>query len=117
MLAALEALPSYFRPETHIEGINAPDLHTLNSVLGATIEDKTVATLNAMRPIWDPDKKYALYAFMRQSQTFPDVLLRRAPGSGAGVQAKKSTTSRPQTMGEPSGVSRERISWTAILPS
>jgi len=80
---AMEALPAYFRPDTHIEGINAPDLHTLNSVLGATIEDQTVTSLNAMRPIWDPDKNHSLYSFVRQPQTFPDVLLRRAPGASA----------------------------------
>jgi len=83
VLAAIEAIPSYFKPETYIEGINAPDLYTLNSVLGATIEDQTVATLNGMRPIWDPDKEYALYSFVRQPQTFPDVLLRRTAGGGA----------------------------------
>ena len=83
VLAAVEAIPSYFKPETYIAGINAPDLHTLNTVLGATIEDQTVATLNAMRPIWDPDKSYALYSFVRQPQTFPDVLLRRASGQNA----------------------------------
>lgn len=80
VLAAVDGLPSYFKPETFIEGINTPDLHTLNTVLGATIEDQTVATLNAMRPIWDPDRKYALYSFVRQPQTFPDVLLRSAAG-------------------------------------
>jgi hypothetical protein len=47
---AMEALPAYFRPDTHIEGINAPDLHTLNSVLGATIEDQAVAEAVDIRP-------------------------------------------------------------------
>jgi len=87
VIEAVEALPAYFKPETYIAGINAPDLHTLNTVLGATIEDQTVATLNAMRPIWDPDKQYALYYFVRQAQTFPDVLLRRAPSSAPATGA------------------------------
>lgn len=30
-----------------------------------------------MRAVWDPDEKYALYSFVRQAQTFPDVLLEK----------------------------------------
>jgi len=74
---AVYALPFYFKTETVISGIMATDIFTLNATLGATIEDQVVNTLNAMRPIWDPDDKYRLYGFVRQSQTFPDVLLRR----------------------------------------
>lgn len=55
----------------------ATDLHTLNTVLGATIEEQVVRTLNLIRNTWDPDEKYALYSFVRQAQTFPDVLLRK----------------------------------------
>ena len=58
----------------------ATDLHTLNTVLGATIEEQVVHTLNLTRNIWDPDGRYALYNFVRQAQTFPDVLLRRTAG-------------------------------------
>lgn len=75
---ALAAVPAYFRTETYISGIMAPDLFTLNTVLGAAIEEQTVATLNAMRQVWDQAGAYALYSFVRQAQTFPDVLLRRA---------------------------------------
>lgn len=75
---ALLALPAYFKTEIAISGILATDLHTLNSVLGAAIEEQVVTTLNAMRSTWDSDEKYALYSFVRQPQTFPDVLLRRA---------------------------------------
>ena len=67
----------YFRTETHISGIMATDLHTLNTVLGATIEEQVVQTLNLIRNTWDPDEKYSLYSFVRQAQTFPDVLLRK----------------------------------------
>lgn len=74
---AISSLPIYFRTETHISGIMATDLHTLNTVLGATIEEQVVRTLNLIRKSWDPDEKYALYSFIRQAQTFPDVLLRR----------------------------------------
>ena len=74
---AIGCLPIYFRTETHISGIMATDLHTLNTVLGATIEEQVVRTLNLIRNTWDPDEQYALYSFVRQAQTFPDVLLRR----------------------------------------
>lgn len=79
---ALYSLPSYFRTETSIEGISATDIFTLNTALGATIENQVVQTLNQMRSVWDPDERYALYSFVRQSQTFPDVLLKRSAGSG-----------------------------------
>jgi hypothetical protein len=74
---AISSLPIYFRTETHISGIMATDLHTLNTVLGATIEEQVVRTLNLIRNTWDPEENYALYSFVRQAQTFPDVLLRK----------------------------------------
>ena len=46
---AVAALPVYFRTETRISGIMATDLHTLNTVLGATIEEQVVRTLNLTR--------------------------------------------------------------------
>ena len=51
---AIACLPMYFRTETHISGIMATDLHTLNTVLGATIEEQVVRTLNLIRNTWDP---------------------------------------------------------------
>ena len=77
---AVASLPVYFRTETRISGIMATDLHTLNTVLGAAIEEQVVRTLNLTRSTWDPDGRYALYSFVRQAQTFPDVLLRRIAG-------------------------------------
>ena len=74
---ALLSLPLHFRTQTYIEGISAIDIFTLNSALGATIENQVVNTLNLMRTVWDPDDKYRQFAFARQPQTFPDVLLRR----------------------------------------
>lgn len=74
---AISSLPIYFRTETHISGIMATDLHTLNTVLGATIEEQVVRTLNLIRNTWDTNEEYALYSFVRQAQTFPDVLLRK----------------------------------------
>lgn len=54
---AILAMPIHFRSETVIEGMLATDIFTLNSALGATIEEQVVATLNALRPVWDPDKQ------------------------------------------------------------
>lgn len=73
---ALNALPIHFRSDTFIEGINATDIFTLNSALGATIENQVVETLNQLRSVWDPDNAYQTRAFVRQPQTFPDVVLR-----------------------------------------
>lgn len=78
---AVGTLPVYFRTETHIAGIMATDLHTLNTVLGATIEEQVVRTLNLIRATtWDVDGRYALYSFVRMPQTFPDVRLRKVAG-------------------------------------
>lgn len=79
---ALHALPAYFRTETVIAGIRATDIFTLNTPLSATLEEEVVKTLNMMRPIWDPDDRYQLYSFVRQPQTFPDILLKRCTDSG-----------------------------------
>lgn len=76
VIDALYALPAHFSSRTAIEGIVATDVQTLNSVLGATIEDQVVTTLNRMRPVWDPDEKYQRHFFQRQAQVFPDVLLK-----------------------------------------
>jgi hypothetical protein len=77
---ALFALPTYFRSDTSIEGILATDIFTLNAAFGATIEGQVVSTLNRMREVWDPDENFMYHRFVRQPQTFPDVLLRRDAG-------------------------------------
>jgi len=78
---ALLVLPGFFEFGTRIEGIDATDLFSLNSVLGTSIEVQVVHTLNRMRSIWDPDEEWVGYRFERQSQTFPDVrLVRRGTG-------------------------------------
>lgn len=74
---AIRALPHHFRSSTVIEGVRATDLFTLNSVLGAMIEEQVVVTLNELRSVRDPDKRYQAYSFVRQPQTYPDVLLRK----------------------------------------
>jgi len=87
---AVAALPIYFRTDTSISGIMATDLHTLNNVLGATIEEQVVRTLNLIRRTWDPEGRYALYSFVRQPQTFPDVRLNKMSGDDTlmGIELK-----------------------------
>jgi len=76
---ALYALPSRFRSDLVISGVRATDLFTFNASLGATIEEQVVDGLNALRDAtWDPDEQYAGYSFVRQPQTFPDVVLKAA---------------------------------------
>lgn len=72
---ALRSLPGYFESDTHIAGIQATDLFSLNTVLAAAIEIQVVKTLNNMRSVWDPDGEWSTYVFERQAQTFPDVRL------------------------------------------
>jgi hypothetical protein len=79
---ALIALPQYFRPEINISGVLATDIFALNSSLGTTIEEKTVETLNQVRNLWDHDQRYPHFNFVRQTQTFPDVILRRVKSEG-----------------------------------
>ncbi len=78
----LYALPSFFKTDLLISGVLATDLFTFNSSLGATIEAQVVEALNAVRGSWDPDQTYASYSFARQSQRFPDVILRTAADIG-----------------------------------
>jgi hypothetical protein len=53
---ALLVLPGFFEFGTRIEGIDATDLFSLNSVLGTSIEVQAVHTLNKMRTVWDPTR-------------------------------------------------------------
>ena len=76
VISALHALPVRFQSPLVIEGVPASDLFTMNTPLGASIEASVVNCLNDLRVLWDPQNKYTAYSFVRQSQTFPDVLLR-----------------------------------------
>lgn len=73
--AALAALPGEFDFKHTVSGVAATDLFNLNTFLGAGIELEVVRTLNSLRPIWDPDSKWASYRFERSNQAFPDVRL------------------------------------------
>ncbi|MBU8815940.1 hypothetical protein KL864_08460 [Mycolicibacterium goodii] len=72
---ALAALPVHFTSQTSIEGLEAGDLFSLNSMLGGSIEIQVVETLNKLRAVWDADEEWTEYRFIRSSQTFPDVRL------------------------------------------
>jgi len=73
---ALLTLPSSFKSDLIISGVAATDLFTFNTSLGASIEAQVVRALNETRSIWDPHQKYQRCTFVRQSQRFPDVILR-----------------------------------------
>jgi hypothetical protein len=80
---ALLALPSYFEFNNYISGVNATDLFSLNTLLGASIESQVVKALNTERALWDPNNHWIGCAFERQSQAFPDVRLIRKSDIGA----------------------------------
>lgn len=73
--SALLALPNHFTSNINIEGIGATDLFSFNSALGTTLEEAVVTSLNLMREVWDPQKAYQTYRFVRHTQSFPDVRL------------------------------------------
>ena len=75
VINAIFALPNHFKSSLDIKGIRATDLYTLNTALGAAIEQSVVDNLNAIRTVWDPDGHFQSYAFVRQAQVFPDVRL------------------------------------------
>jgi len=75
VVSALYALPSLFKTNLSISGVRATDLYALNSALGNSIEESVVNNLNALRSVWDPEGVFQIYAFVRQQQVFPDVIL------------------------------------------
>lgn len=70
----LESLPNYFKSEIVIRGINVTDIYSVGSLFSTVIESQIVDILNRLRDNWDKDNKYSNYSFVRQSQTFPDIL-------------------------------------------
>lgn len=82
LCTVLAGLPAYFEFNNHISGVNATDLYSLNTLLGASIEGQVVKTLNQQRSLWDPDNDWLGYTFERQSQAFPDVRLVKKVNSG-----------------------------------
>ena len=72
---ALQALPHYFKSPIVIQGLSATDLFAVNTLLGGAIEEQTVRILNEMRSVWDNEKKWFDYRFVRFPESFPDVRL------------------------------------------
>jgi hypothetical protein len=70
------ALPSSFKTELVVRGINVTEIFSVGSAFATVIESQVVSILNGLRDQWDPDEQYLQYSFLRQSQTFPDVLLK-----------------------------------------
>jgi len=68
-------IPHYFESTISVSGVRATEIYPFSAVLGLMIEQEVVRTLNNLRQIWDANKQYAGYRFIRQSQAFPDVLL------------------------------------------
>ncbi|MHA7146467.1 hypothetical protein ACX80U_17300 [Arthrobacter sp. TmT3-37] len=81
VIEAIGALPFYFASPINIEGLDAGDLFSLNTLLGGAIEVQTVDTLNRLRSVWDPNDEWQDYGFKRFSQSFPDVRLVRGGDS------------------------------------
>lgn len=75
VIKTLNALPEEFQTSLQIRDMRATDIFSLNTALGASIEDAVVKGLNRLREVWDPDGKYVAYRFERQAQAFPDVRL------------------------------------------
>ena len=71
----LFALPEEFSSSLVIRDFRATDIFTLNSALGASIEDSVVTSMNRLREVWDPEGRYSVYKWERQAQAFPDVRL------------------------------------------
>lgn len=74
--AAFYSLPSHFETDLFMKGINATEIFSVGGVFSSVVETQVVTILNSLRTLWDPANAYSNYAFIRQSQTFPDVLLR-----------------------------------------
>jgi len=70
------SLPNYFETELVVKGINVTEIFSIGGAFTTVVETQVVNILNRLRNIWDPESEYSNYAFTRQSQTFPDVLLK-----------------------------------------
>lgn len=75
VVRALHAIPMHFTSPINIEGLEATDLFSINTLLGGAIEAQTVMLLNSMRSIWDPSGKWSDKEFRRYPESFPDVRL------------------------------------------
>ena len=70
----LAGIPEYFRSTISVMGVGVTEIYSFSTVLGLTIEQEVIRTLNDLRSEWDPTGNYRDFHFIRQAQTFPDVL-------------------------------------------
>jgi hypothetical protein len=71
----LEELPTHFKSTLNItSAVNVTEIYAFGTALSYTIEEEVVNTLNRAKGLWDPDGEYCNYLFIRQAQSFPDVL-------------------------------------------
>jgi hypothetical protein len=70
------SLPNYFETDLVVKGINVTEIFSIGGAFSTVVDTQVVNILNRLRSVWDPDNEHSNYAFFRQSQTFPDVLLR-----------------------------------------
>jgi len=77
-----------FRSVVHITGISVGDIYTFGQTLNATVEEEFVRTLNENRDTWDPDQGYEGALFERQSEVFPDILLKTGDRVIFGIELK-----------------------------
>lgn len=70
------SLPNYFETELLVKGINVTEIFSIGGAFSTIVDTQVVEILNRLRDIWDPENKYSNYSFVRQAQTFPDVLFR-----------------------------------------
>lgn len=74
--ALFYSLPNHFKTDLIVKGINVTEIFSVGGAFATVVDSQVVTILNRLRNLWDPDNEYSNYAFVRQSQTFPDVLLR-----------------------------------------
>ncbi|MBC6937083.1 MAG: hypothetical protein DWB42_14765 [Chloroflexi bacterium] len=65
VVAALTRIPLYFQSAISVSGINATELYAFGNVLGLTIEQELVRTLNNLKSEWDAGNHYPHARFVR----------------------------------------------------
>lgn len=74
----LNELPNHFVSTLNITAaVNVAEIYAFGQALSYTIEEEVVRTLNRTKRLWDPEGVYCDYVFIRQAQSFPDVLFKR----------------------------------------
>lgn len=77
-----------FRSVVDITGISVRDIYTFGQILNATVEEEFVRTLNESSSVWDPSQQYKDARFERQSEVFPDILLKSGDTTMFGIELK-----------------------------